>query len=162
MSQRVLHYGWLLAASLVLAAALSMVVLPDWIAFARPALVPMVVCYWLLDTNRPIGLFSSWCIGLILDVMYGSAMGQHALALVLCAFILIKFGEFIRSYRIWQQALLFVPIFIVYEFTLFWMDSLTGRSAEPLWRWAPVVSSTLLWPLLSFLLRRASRLTIDE
>ncbi|MGH8458255.1 MAG: rod shape-determining protein MreD [Nevskiales bacterium] len=159
MSRRVLHYGWLLAASLVLAAALSVMMLPDWIAFARPALVLMVVCHWTLTPSRRIGLLGSWGIGLLLDVLNGSALGQHALALVLCAFIVIKLGEFIRSYRIWQQALLFLPIFVVYEFTLFWMDGLTDRSAEPLWRWAPVVSSTLLWPPLSFLLRRASRYT---
>lgn len=162
MSQRVLHYGWLLAASLLLAAALSVVVLPDWLALARPALVLMVVSYWALAPDRPMGLLGSWCIGLMLDVMNGTALGQHALALVLCVFILIKFSEFIRSYRIWQQALLFLPIFLIYEFTLFWMDNLTGRSAEPLWRWAPVVSSTLLWPPLSFLLQRASRYTHDS
>jgi rod shape-determining protein MreD len=140
MSQRVLHYGWLLAASLVLAAALSLMTLPDWLGFARPALVLMVVCYWTLMLN-------------------GSTLGQHALALVICAFIVLKLNEFIRSYRMWQQALLFLPIFLLYEFILFWMDALTGRSAEPLWRWAPVLSSTLLWPPLSFLLRRASRYT---
>lgn len=159
MSQGVLHYGWLLAASLVLAAALSVMMLPDWIAFARPALVLMAVCYWALMSNRRFGLLASWCIGLVLDVLNGSALGQHALALVVCAFIVIKLSEIIRSYRSWQQALLLLPVFVVYEFILFWMDGLSGRSAEPLWRWAPVISSTLLWPVLSFLLRRASRYT---
>jgi rod shape-determining protein MreD len=109
--------------------------------------------------NRRFGLLASWCAGLLLDVLSGSALGQHALAVVVCAFIVIKLNEFIRSYRIWQQALLFLPIFMLYEFILFWMDGLTGRSAEPLWRWAPVVSSTLLWPPLSLLLRRLSRYT---
>jgi rod shape-determining protein MreD len=157
MSQRVLHYGWLLAASLVLAAALSVMPLPDWIAFARPAFVLMVVCYWTLMLNRRFGLLAAWTVGLLLDVLNGSALGQHALAVVLCAFVVIKLNEFIRSYRIWQQALLFLPIFMLYAFILFWMDGLTGRSADPLWRWAPVASSTLLWPPLSFMLRRASR-----
>ena len=159
MTQRVLHYGWLLAASLVLAAALTVVMLPDWVAFARPALVLMVLCYWTLMLNRRFGLLANWCVGLLLDVLTGSALGQHALALVLCAFLVIKFNEFIRSYPIWQQALLFLPIFMLYEFVLFWMDALTGHSVEPLWRWAPVISSTLLWPPLSFLLRRVSLYT---
>lgn len=157
MSNRVLHYGWLLAASLVLAAALSIMILPDWVAFARPALVLMVVCYWTLTLSGRFRLLASWCIGLIMDVLYGTALGQHALALVICAFIVSKLNEFIRSYRIWQQALLFLPIVITYEFVLFWMDGLAHRSVDPLWRWAPVISSALLWPLLSFVLRRASR-----
>jgi rod shape-determining protein MreD len=157
MSRRVLHYGWLLAASLLLAAVLSLVMLPDWIAFARPALVLMVVCHWTLMLGNRFGLLASWLIGLVLDVLNGSALGQHALALVLCAFIVIKLNEFIRSYRAWQQALLFFPIFMAYEFILFWMDGLTQRTAEPLWRWAPVVTSTLLWPPVSLLLRRLSR-----
>jgi rod shape-determining protein MreD len=157
MSNRVLHYGWLLAASLVLAAALSIMILPDWLAFARPALVLMVVCYWTLMLGGRFRLLASWCIGLVMDVLYGTALGQHALALVICAFIVIKLNEFIRSYRIWQQALLFLPIVITYEFVLFWLDGLTHRSVDPVWRWAPVLSSTLLWPPLSFVLRRASR-----
>lgn len=159
MSLRVLHYGWLLAASLLLAAALSVMILPDWIAFARPALVLMVVCHWVLIPPRRLGLLASWGIGLLLDVLHGSALGQHGLALIVCVFIVMQMGEFIRSYRLWQQALLFLPIFILYEFILFWMDDLTGRSADPLWRWAPALSSALLWPLLSYLLRRAGRYT---
>lgn len=159
MSRRVLHHGWLVAVSLLLAAALSLMVFPDWIGFARPALVLMVVCHWALMPTRQFGLITAWCIGLLLDVLYGSALGQHALALLLCTFLVIKLSEFVRSYRVWQQALLFMPLFLFYEFLLFWIDGLTGRSAEPLWRWAPVISSTLFWPLLSGLLRRASRYT---
>ncbi len=159
MSDRELHYGWLMAASLLLAAALSITMLPDWLAVVRPALVLMVVCYWTLMVSGRFRLLASWCVGLIMDVLYGTALGQHALALVICSFIVIKLNEFIRSYRGWQQALLFLPIFITYEFILFWMDGLTNRSVDPLWRWAPVLSSTLLWPPLSFVLRRASRYT---
>lgn len=157
MNQRVLHHGWLLAVSLLLAAALSLMILPDWIGFARPALVLMVVCYWALMPTRQFGLIAAWCVGLLLDVLYGTALGQHALALLLCTFIVLRLGEFIRSYRVWQQALLLMPIFVFYEFLLFWLDGLSGRNAEPLWRWAPVASSTLLWPALSMLLWRASR-----
>ena len=159
MSRRVLHYGWLVATSLLFAAAFSIVILPDWIGFARPALLLMVTCYWVLMVPRRFGLLLAWCLGLLLDVMDGTALGQHALALMLCAFIVLKLNEFIRSYRIWQQALLFLPIFLLYEFVLFWLDGVTGRSAEPLWRWAPAFSSTLLWPPLSSLLRRAGRYT---
>ena len=162
MSRRLLHYGWLLAVSLLLATALSLVVLPDWLAFARPALVLMVVCFWVVMPNPVFGLAGAWAVGLLLDVLYGTTLGQHALAMLVCTFIVIKLNEFIRSYRILQQALLFAPIFFLYEFLLFWLDGITGRGAEPLWRWAPVVSSTLLWPPLSFLLRRASNYTYGD
>jgi rod shape-determining protein MreD len=103
---------------------------------------------------RRIGLFSCWLLGLLLDVLYGTPLGQHGLALVIGAFLIMRFSEYIRAYRLWQQGLLLLPIFLVYEFLLFWIDGLSGHVAEPLWRWAPAFTSALCWPPLCEFLRQ--------
>jgi rod shape-determining protein MreD len=139
--------------SLVIAGALSFVPLPPWLAFARPAVLPLVIFFWVLLAPRQVGLLVCWGLGIVMDVLYGTSLGQHALALVACGFFLLQFNEFIRSYRLWQQAVLFLPLFLLYEFLLFWMDGLNGRPAEPLWRWAPAITSALCWPFLCGLMR---------
>jgi rod shape-determining protein MreD len=159
MNRRAVPLSWLVAGSLLIAASFMLMPLPDWLAFARPALLPLVTLYWVLQMPRRFGLLAGWCLGLLLDVMFGTVLGQHALALVLCCFLVAKFGEFIRSYRLWQQAMLFLPIFLVYEFVLFWLDGLTGRSFDPIWRFAPVVSSALSWPVIAILFGRFTRYT---
>jgi rod shape-determining protein MreD len=157
MSRRFIPLSGLIVLSLVFALALSFVSLPDWIAFARPALLPMVTLFWVTAMPLRFNLTAGWCLGLLMDVMYGTVLGEHALALVIACFIVARFSDLIRSYRYLLQMLFLLPVFLVYEFVLFWIDGLTGHSADPLWRWAPVASSVLCWPLLSYFLRRLLR-----
>ena len=159
MNRHSVPLSWLVAGSLFIAAAFMLVPLPAWFALARPALLPLVTLYWVLQMPRRFGLLAGWCLGLLLDILFGTVLGQHALALVLCCFLVSKFGEFIRSYRLWQQAMLFLPVFLVYEFVLFWIEGLTGRSFDPLWRWAPAVSSSLCWPVIVIFFGQLTRHT---
>jgi rod shape-determining protein MreD len=146
--------GWLVALSLLLAAAFGLVPLPDWLAMARPALLPLVTLYWALVMPRRFTLAAGWSLGLLMDVINDTVLGEHALALVLACFVVAKFSDFIRSYRYWQQALLVFPVLLGYEFLLFWLDGLTGHNADPLWRWAPALTSAFCWPPLCYLFRR--------
>lgn len=138
--------------SLYLALVLTLVELPDVVAFARPALVPMVAFYWALRLPRHFGLLGGWVLGLILDVVMGTPLGQHALALAIGCYVLLKLSDLLEDYPAWQQTFALIPVFTVYEFILFWADGLIGHSVEPLWRWAPVLTSVLLWPFVAMAL----------
>ena len=36
----------------------------------------------------------------------------------------------------------------IYQFILFWIDGVAGRSVSGVARWAPVLAGGLLWPLI--------------
>ena len=61
--------------------------LPDWLGPFRPDLALLAVIYWILTSPRIAGLGYAWLAGLVLDVLRGMTLGQHALGFVLVAFV---------------------------------------------------------------------------
>lgn len=141
---------WLQVGLSVLAAlVLSVIPLPAVLAAVRPAWVVLVVIFWNTTLPRRVGVTVAWCSGLLLDQLTGTVLGEHALALTLVSFAALKLHELVRTFPLWQQGLALLPVFIGYEFVLFWIDGVTGHAVAPLWRWAPVISTMLLWPIVS-------------
>ncbi len=150
--------GWAVITSLLAAMVLTVVPLPPSLGVVRPAWVLIVVAYWNMTLPRRVGVTVAWVSGLLLDALTGAVLGQHALALLLSSFFVLKLNELLRTFPLWQQSLALLPVFVLYEFVLFWIDGATGRAVEPLWRWAPVISSALLWPLVYSALNFLDRL----
>lgn len=146
----------LIAGSLALALILMLVPLPTWAAIARPAFYPATVLFWALTQPDRFGVFAAWTCGLLMDVVYGTPLGQHALALALCAFAAFKVKDLFRSFPTPQQSLVILPLLLFYEFVLFWIDGVGGRSVDPLWRWLPALTTAAVWPLWAVLMERAT------
>ncbi|NNF52510.1 MAG: rod shape-determining protein MreD [Gammaproteobacteria bacterium] len=138
--------------SLLLALALAIVPLPEWATDARPDWLALMVIYWSLALPRKFGIGSAWTAGLALDALTGTLLGQHALGLSLIAFISLKFHLRIRVFPIWQQTMTVFMMLAINQFVLFWVDGLAGAAGMPPTRWLPVVTGTLLWPLIAQLL----------
>lgn len=143
-----------LTLSLLIALILTAVDIPSWAAIMRPMFVPLLVFYWVLRLPAYVGIFSAWMMGLFVDVLAGGVLGQHALALGISSFLVLKLREILKVFPAWQQALVIMPIWAIYAFVLFWIDGATNRSADPLIRWAPVISTTLCWPMLVIAMNR--------
>lgn len=141
--------------SLLAGLALAIVPLPAWAVNARPDWVALLVIYWSLALPRKFGIGSAWVAGLALDTLTGTLLGQHALGLALITFISLKFHLRIRVFPIWQQAMTVFMLLCVNQFMLFWVDGLAGAAGIPQVRWMPVVTGTLLWPLIAQLLGAA-------
>ena len=150
------------ACSVLAALVLTVIPLPAWLGPARPAWAVLVLIYWQLNYPRRVGFLLSWGVGLLLDGLTGSLLGEHALALIIVSFCILKLASLIRTFPLWQQSLTLLPILAIYAFTLFWIDGAVGRSAPTLWRWLPVLTSTLLWPLLAYTLDSLTGRTSDS
>lgn len=144
----------LIAASIALSLVLMLVPLPAWAAAARPAFYPATVLFWALMQPGRFGVIAAWVCGLLMDVVYGTPLGQHALALAVCAFVVFKLKSLLWDFPGLQQAVLLLPLFLVYEFILFWIDGVNGRSVEPLWRWLPALTTAAVWPFWTTILER--------
>ncbi len=143
--------------SVLAALALAIVPLPDWAAAGRPDWVALLVIYWSLALPRKFGIGSAWLSGMALDTLQGALLGQHALGLTLVSFVVLKFHLRIRVFPIWQQAMTVFMLLTINQFLLFWVDGLTGAGEIRAARWMPVVTGTLLWPILAQALGRYRR-----
>ena len=142
-SARLLYWASI-AAGLVLA----IVPLPDWLDPVRPDLALLAVIYWVLNAPRVAGLGSAWLAGLVLDVLRGMVLGQHALGFLVVAFLTHRLQLRMRMFPLLHQSIVVMLLLAVYHFVIFWTDGLTGHGYTGWSRWLPVLSGGLLWPLI--------------
>ncbi len=131
--------------TVVAALMLSVFPLPGAVETFRPDWVAMVLLYWSLVAPHRQGLLTALVAGLALDTLTGALLGQHALALLVVVYLCQRFRLRIRAFPASQVALIAIVLLGLYEFLLFWIDGVAGRTVPLVERWAPVVSGTVLW-----------------
>ena len=151
----------LILISILLALVLSKIMLPDPLAGLRPAMVPMIVFYWLLMVPDRFGLTMAAVLGLVLDVLTGTLLGAHAFALTVSGYLVARMALIVRFWPAWQQSLALLPMWGLYAFLMFWIDGVTHRNADALLRFAPVLTTAIAWPLLCGLMSWANPPTED-
>ena len=152
------EHDWLMPAlSLMLALTLAVVPLPGLIVAFRPDWVVIVLLYWSLISPRRYGLLTAFWMGLALDTLSGALLGQHALALLLVVYLSQHFHLRIRAFPVSQIALSVMGLLSVYEFELFWIDGIVGRTVPLIERWAPVISGTIVWVIILAFVDRGSQ-----
>jgi len=139
--------------SIVVALILAIAPLPDWAGPFRPDWVAMTLIYWALHLPRSYGVGMAWLVGLILDVAQGTLLAQHALALSLVVYLTAKFHLQLRVFPLSQMAATVMALLAIYRFILFWINGVAGLSAPAIVYWGPVITGTLLWPVLASVLR---------
>ena len=138
----------LLPISFAAALMLAIVPLPAALTAFRPDWVPLVLIFWGLMAPERIGLLTAFAMGLVVDTLSGALLGQHALAMVTVVYLSVRFHLLIRVFPVWQLSVTVFLLLAIYEFILFWIDGVAGRSVPIIERWAPVVSGALVWPLV--------------
>jgi rod shape-determining protein MreD len=145
--------GWLILLSFVLAFILTSIPLPAWIEPFHPNGLCLVLIYWCMTLPQRVGVGTAWLLGLLLDVSRGTLLGQHALALVVVAFLTLKTHRRLRLFPLWQQSLSVLVLLLINQILVFWVDGISGYPPPNLWYLAPAVGGMLLWPWVAVLLR---------
>ena len=143
--------------SLLIALMLTVVPLPESIAAFRPDWVPAIVLYWSLAAPGRFGMLTALWMGLALDVLSGALLGQHALALLIVVYLSQRFSPRMRTVPVVQLSVTIIALLALFEFVLFWVDGIAGRTVPLIDRWAPVLSGTLVWLLMLAVLQRGRR-----
>ena len=149
--------GWIIATTLLLALWLAIVPLPVWAQWGRPELVAMVLVYWVIALPERVGIGIAWVVGLLQDIVEGSLLGQHALALAVLAYLALILYQRLRMYTPVQQAAVMFVLIGFNQLLCHWVETLTGTVSSTLLFLLPALVSALLWPLLSLFLRALRR-----
>jgi rod shape-determining protein MreD len=144
-------------ATLIVALVLAVVPLPDLVDPMRPDFLLLTIIYWSLRAPRSVGLAFATFAGLALDIVKGTVLGQHALGFLLAGFLTHRLQLRMRVFPIWQQAFTVMMMLALYQFLVFWIDGITGNAAIVWQRWLPIVTGTLIWPVIVAILDSLSR-----
>ena len=152
---------WIVVLSFFAAFVLAIISLPDfmpyYLGFVRPQWVALVMFYWIISLPQRFGLGTAWVSGLIVDVLYGGLLGQHALAFLLVGYIAASFYQRMRMFSVWQQAIIVLATVLLADMILFVIDAI---AMDREWKYLyllPAVVSALLWPWIFLFLRYLRR-----
>ena len=148
---------WVIGLTFIAAMSLSVLSLPVSIplelGYLRPEWVTLVIIYWVIALPNRVGIVVAWTVGLLMDVLLGSLLGQHAIAYMIVAYVSYTLYQRLRMFAIWQQSLVIFAIVGLNQLVKFWIESIAGIVDWTMWYFLPSVISALVWPWVFLLLR---------
>ncbi|KAF0192343.1 MAG: rod shape-determining protein MreD [Gammaproteobacteria bacterium] len=149
--------GWIIVLSFVVALLVTIVPLPGWAGYLWPEWVAIVLVYWCIALPHRVGVFVGFGAGLMLDVLVGTVLGQHAMGLSVVAFLSQKLHRRIRNFPLWQQALTVLLLIAFHKLLMAWVNGFTGQPMHGALYWISPLVSMLIWPTMFLLLRGVRR-----
>lgn len=149
--------GKMITLTIIIALLLSQLPLPSFIAPFQPEWVILVLIYWAMALPERVGVGLAWFIGLLVDVLRDTLLGQYALAFALTIFIVLRIYQRIRNFPLRQQMISIFILMLIHSALVVWIKALSGTSANISMIITPAVLSSLFWPLVYFILRNVRR-----
>lgn len=143
----------LLCLSLCAALILMLLPMPFWFAALRPAWVLLVLIFWSLVLPGRVSITLAWMLGLAMDVLNGTLLGEHALALTAVIYLSARLNTQLRMFSLFQQGMAVFCLAMLYLFILFCIQGFLGVLPEGWLYWLPALTSMLLWPWVFVTLR---------
>lgn len=142
-----------IVATFLIAMALAMLPMPVWAVWFRPAWVLMVLIYWVISVPHRINMGIAWLVGLVLDLMSGTVLGEHALALTIVIYLVDRLHMRIRMFPLVQQAFSVFSFTLLYQLIIYIIQGFLDQVPTNHLYWMSSVSTMLLWPWLYIILR---------
>ncbi|MFT5258354.1 MAG: rod shape-determining protein MreD [Saprospiraceae bacterium] len=140
--------------SFVVAIFLTLVPLPDFLRYARPDWMGLIVIYWVLNLPRHLGVFFGWATGLLHDILSFSLLGLHTLGKALMAAVMSSNTEQVKRFNVIEQILMVFFLQSINIAIIAWVNNLTIGTEIKLVFWQSAISTALLWPFVALVLSR--------
>lgn len=144
---------WLIVVTFLIAFILEVLPVPSWAIWLRPHWTLLVLIYWVMDLPYLVSLAWAFCVGIFLDLLTTSLLGEHAFALVVITFAVLKLHKLIRVYPVMQQTIIICILLCLYQLLIFMVQGFISTTAHAFAYWLPTFTSTILWPWMYILLR---------
>ncbi len=151
------HGYHVIVLTFLVAYVLAVLPVPPWLQWGRPEWVALTLIYWCIALPQRVGIATGLLLGVGLDVLEGSLLGQNALALIVVALLSLILYQRLRVYSLWQQAGVVFMLVGINQLICQWVQNLEDISALPRLFLLPAFSSALLWPVVLHILRGLRR-----
>ena len=152
-----LNNWFVIPISFFLALLLTLLPMPAWALWLRPVWVLLVLIYWNISLPNRVSIGTAWVLGLLLDVLNGSALGEHALALTMVSYIVVRMHARLYMFPLLQQGLSVFLLVLLYQCILFCIQGFVGNLPRGWLYWSSSVTSMLLWPWVFTIMRDCRR-----
>ena len=152
MEQLSLRFSGAILTSLFVALILSLIPLPGPFAVWRPEWIILVVIHWGILFPKTSSYIVVFIVGLLIDSLSGTILGQHSLGLVVVLYITLSLNRRLSAKTLMQQILIIFIGLGSYLFINYWMLNISHDKPKDWYYVAPLLSSIIAWPIVHRLL----------
>lgn len=149
--------GWVIFASFIVALILMLLPMPSWTVWLRPSWVLLVLIFWTMHVPYRVNVGIAWLMGIILDVLNGTLLGEHALALSIVIYFVARIHSRLCMFPLLQQGLSVFLLVLFYQAIIYCIQGFIGDLPRGILYWSSALTSMLLWPWVYSILRDVSR-----
>ncbi len=146
----------IIVGSFLLGMILEIMPLPHWAIWARPEWVFIILLFWVVSQPQYVGLCIAFCMGILMDMLTGTVLGQHAFIFTFMIYLITIFLPHFKSFLLWQQLSIVFVLLLLQLVLQYWIFTMTGTSVQNIYYWLPALSSMLLWIWFYILLKDRS------
>lgn len=152
-----MHSWTVIISTLILSIFLALLPMPDWAIWLRPSWVLLVLIYWTITTPYRVNIGLAWMMGIIVDLLNGTILGEHALSFTVVIYFVLRMHIRLRMSPILQQSISVLFFVFIYQFIIYCIQGFIGQLPNSHLYWLSSLSSMLLWPWLFILMRDCRR-----
>ena len=143
--------------TIIVALCLTLLPMPTWALWARPAWVLLIIMFWTLRVPYEVNVGYAFFAGLSLDILTGTMLGLHALAMTIVIYLVYRSHSRINMYPLLQQILSIFIFVLMYQIIIYGIQGFIGEEPLSRYYWLSSVTSMMLWPWLAAIMRDYSR-----
>lgn len=136
---------------------LTLLPMPSWALWLRPAWLLLLLIYWSMMLPNRVGVGTAWFLGLFIDVLNGTLLGEHALAYTVIIYLASRMSIRLRMSPWLQQTVSILGFVFLYQFIMYCLQGfLNGAPGSRLY-WLSSLTSMMIWPWFFVLMRDVQR-----
>jgi rod shape-determining protein MreD len=128
---------------------LSILPMPGWSVWLRPQWVLIIVFFWVINSQGRVGIFTAWLAGILLDLLTGTLLGQHALVMVLLTYVLIKIYYRFHYFSMTQQTAIILFLVLFNLILNRWLMLFMLQPVSSHLYWFSALTSAIMWPFIT-------------
>ncbi|MBU3827424.1 MAG: rod shape-determining protein MreD [Candidatus Anaerobiospirillum merdipullorum] len=136
---------------LFMALVIDIIRLPEIINPYRPDILSLCVIFFATFDPARVNIGWAWIAGLLLDLLTGAPLSQHALCLALQVFLILSQFQRFALFALWQQILIILVVNLLGHVLGYWISHLAGQVNYEESIAASSVVTAALWPVISLL-----------
>ena len=140
-----------LCLAFILVFILTILPLPQPVMGFRPPWILLVVLYIQFYLPNYFNMTVLFILGLCIDVLLSTVIGEHAFALVLTTWFAAGKCRRINFFSIVQQMMLLMALCVIYQLVVFLIEAFCGYHNNPWTMTGAALFSMMLWPWMRIL-----------
>lgn len=122
---------------------------PAWFDWLSPPWIVLLLLYWALMLPRYVNVGFAWLSGCFLDLGSNTILGEHALALVIVTYVIVKFRQKIIPLDLGKMLIVIFSLVMLYRLLQGLVQLYSGSYFNGWSILGSAFVSALIWPFLN-------------